>query len=428
MNFSDHQKRLWQSMIDYANVKDRLIMNLPGRQVPNKMMDRKEFLAYMIGLPALTTGAHAMSSSRPESRSESVSHEASSEVQNAKVAAFSDQVADDMGRALLGALNYLGDRLGLFKAMSGMEEFTLEQLVTASGCNARLLEEWLKAMVAARYVEYRPDRGQYRLPPEHAAVLADEESEFFLAGWIETIVPIVLATHDVMKAFQTGKPVTPDIFHPDLWEGIERGTAPLYRHQLVQNWLPAMPDVVRKLQMGGLAADVGCGAARGLISIAKAFPKAKVFGYDPYGPSIERARENARAAGVADRAEFVVGGAQDLPKRKFDLVSAFWVVHHMNQPVKDMTAIRRSLAKNGSFLIMEDNISANVLENATPWGRFVYACSTLYCLHDSMANNGAGLGTMAEPQAQKLAQQAGFGQFRRLPIEDPVIALYELKA
>jgi ubiquinone/menaquinone biosynthesis C-methylase UbiE len=189
-----------------------------------------------------------------------------------------------------------------------------------------------------------------------------------------------------------------------------------------------MPDVVRKLQMGGSAADVGCGAARGLISIAKAFPKAKVFGYDPYGPSIERARENARAAGVADRAEFVVGGAQDLPERKFDLVSAFWVVHHMNQPVKDMTAIRRSLGKNGSFLIMEDNISANVLENATPWGRFVYSCSTLYCLHDSMANNGAGLGTLAEPQAQKLAQQAGFGQFRRLPIEDPVIALYELKA
>jgi SAM-dependent methyltransferase len=412
----------------YANAKDRLTKNLPGRHVPNKMMDRKEFLAYMVGLPALTTGAYAMSSSRPESRGESVSHEASGDVQNAKVAAFSDQVADDMGRALLGALNYLGDRLGLFKTMSEMEEFTLEQLVTASGCNARLLEEWLKAMVAARYVEYRPDRGQYRLAPEHAAVLADEESPFFLAGWIETIVPMVLATPEVMKAFQTGKPITPDIFHPDMWEGIERGTAPLYRHQLVQNWLPAMPDVVRKLQMGGSVVDVGCGGARGVISIAKAFPKAKVFGYDPYGPSIERARENARAAGVADRAEFVVGGAQDLPERKFDLVSAFWVVHHMNQPVKDMTAIRHSLAKDGSFLIMEDNISANVLENATPWGRFVYACSTLYCLHDSMANNGAGLGTLAEPQAQKPAQQAGFGQFRRLPIEDPVIALYELKA
>ncbi len=162
-------------MNHYANAKDRLTTNLLGRSAPKKTMDRKQFLAYMIGLPALTTGAYAMSSSRIESRSESVSREASGNVQNAKVAAFSDQVADDMARALLGALNYLGDRLGLFKTMSEMEEFTLEQLATASGCNTRLLEEWLKAMVAARYVEYRPDRGLYRLPPEHAAVLANEE-------------------------------------------------------------------------------------------------------------------------------------------------------------------------------------------------------------------------------------------------------------
>ncbi|MCH7629786.1 MAG: hypothetical protein IH997_13920 [Proteobacteria bacterium] len=92
---------------------------------------------------------------------------------------------------------------------------------------------------------------------------------------LETTVPNVMATHKVMDAFRTGVPITPDVFHPNLWEGSERASAPLYKHHLVQQWLPSMPNVVRRLEAGGSAADVGCGAGRASITIAKAFPKAK---------------------------------------------------------------------------------------------------------------------------------------------------------
>jgi hypothetical protein len=55
--------------------------------------------------------------------------------------------------------------------------------------------------------------------------------------------------------------------------------------------------------------------------------------------------------------------------------------------------------------------------------------STLYCLTISLANGGAGIGAvMGEPEARKLARQAGFSDFRRLAIEDPFSALYELRA
>ena len=63
---------------------------------------------------------------------------------------------------------------------------------------------------------------------------------------------------------------------PDMYEAIERLTAPWYKHNLVQTWIPAMPDVQEKLQAGGSACDVGCGSGRAPITIAKAFAGADV--------------------------------------------------------------------------------------------------------------------------------------------------------
>jgi hypothetical protein len=46
----------------------------------------------------------------------------------------------------------------------------------------------------------------------------------------------------------------------------------------------------------------------------------------------------------------------------------------------------------------------------------------------SLAHDGAGIGAaMGEPKARELATQAGFREFRRLPIDDPFSLLYELR-
>ena len=283
-------------------------------------------------------------------------------------------------------------------------------------------------MVAAEYVTYDPGTRRYHLPPEHAEVLADEESPFFCAGFLQSTIPLVMAVHEVARAFKTGQLVTPEMFHTDLWEGIERSSAPGFKHQLVQRWLRAMPEVTRRLEAGGSAADVGCGGGLATITIAKAFPKATAVGYDVHRPSIKRAEGNARASGVADRAKFIVGGTGDLPPGGFDLITSFYVVHHFSDPVAELTAIRRALKDGGAYLIMEDNISQNVLDNVRPWSLSLYGASLMHCLHDSLADHGAGLGAeVSESRLRRLARDAGFTRFRRLPLNDPYIALYEVK-
>ena len=395
---------------------------MKGGQIRRNRFPAAMIIALVLGAAICQT---ACNSRQPESVE--LSNIETQPVDRDKTAIFAEKVSEDVGKTMFGALSYIGDRLGLFKTMASMDSFTAEELAEAAGCNKRLVEEWLKAMVSHQYVFYDSSDKRFVFPPEHAAVLADEESPFFGGGGIEYALPAVLATHNVMEAFKTGIPITPDVFHPDIWEGIERWSTPMYRHQLVQRWIPLMPDVLEKLQDGALVADVGCGGGRALITIASAFPNSRMQGFDVYAPSIERARTNAREASIEGRVEFFVGGTSDLSEGQYDLITNFWVLHHYSHPVEEMKAIRQALAPNGSYFIMEDRLSSEPNSNITTAARVAYGSSTLACLHDSMADNGVGLGTCNEQDVRELARQAGFGYVRLLPLDDPYIALYQLK-
>ena len=198
----------------------------------NGLILRKEFLCALIGAPM--AGAVSWPVARGTYGAEQTDTAGIVEDSGDKTAAFADRVVDDVGRTMLGALSYIGDRLGLFKSMAAIGRFTAQDLAEASGYNPRLLEEWLKGMVSIGYVLCDSRGKRFHFPPEHAAVLADEDSPYFKGGMVEYATAAVLASHKVMEAFRTGVPITPDVFHTDYWEAIERWGAPDYRHRLVQ--------------------------------------------------------------------------------------------------------------------------------------------------------------------------------------------------
>ncbi len=343
-----------------------------------------------------------------------------------KVEKFVEKAVNDIGTALRGGLCYIGDKLRIFKAMGTTGPVTVEELAAHTGLNARYLREWLGAMVTAEYIEYNPETDRYFLPPEHAAPLADDTFPFFLGGFMEMVVPAVSVAPQVAEAFRTGKGVDQNKYPAEMFESIERGTGPWYRNQLVQNWLPAMPQVIEALEAGGSALDVGCGSGRAAITLSNAFPRARVFGYDYHVPSLERAIANADAEGA--NVTFEVVDCVNLPAQQFDFVSTFDVVHDAIDPVGLMSSIRRALKPTGTFLMLEMRCSPRLEENVNPVGRFLYAISTLYCMTTSLAHEGLGIGAaMGEPKARELASQAGFREFRRLPLEDPFSMLYALR-
>lgn len=350
-------------------------------------------------------------------------------VDRAKVEQFSARIMEDYGNTLRGAMLYIGDQLGLFKALAQTGSVTLEELAQHTDLNARYLREWLGSMVTGNYVSYDAQTRRYRMPAEFAPVLADEDSPYFAGGIIQLSVPFVSMAPQVIEAFRHGGGAPEEAYPVETWEGMERMTMPWYKHFLVQHWIPSLSGVKEKLEAGGTVLDFGCGSGLAAITMAKAFPKAEILGCDFHLPSIERARANARAAGLGDRVRFEVNDSDALAGKKFDLVTTFVVIHDAADPQQMMKDLRTSTADDGTYLMVELNLSEELHENMNLFGRVMYPQSTLYCMTCSLSHGGAGLGAfMGETRARDMAKAAGFSRFRKVPSDRPPLpALFELR-
>ena len=75
---------------------------------------------------------------------------------------------------------HIGDRLGLYRALADGGALTADELAAAAGIHPRYAREWLNAQSAAGYLTYHRASETYELTPEHAQVLADEDSACFV--------------------------------------------------------------------------------------------------------------------------------------------------------------------------------------------------------------------------------------------------------
>lgn len=353
---------------------------------------------------------------------------AQQQLSSEKMQAFGMRILNDTAAAVRAGLNYIGDRLGIFKALASSGPITLEALSAKTNLNPRYLQEWLCALSAAEYLEYDAKNRTYFLPPEHALFLADENSPEYCGGALHMPVPLLSLAPEVMKAFRVGGGVHQHEHHAEMAEAIERFTLPFFTSYLTQQWLPSMPEVQKKLLEGCRVADVGCGGGQAVIAMGRAYPNSKIYGFDHHAPAIERAITNARTAGVTN-VFFSCSAAETMSEeQKFDLVTTFDVIHDMADPVGGLKAIKGLLAKDGTYLMLEMNASDKLEENINPLGALLYSVSTLYCMTVSLAENGVGIGAcMGEPKARQLTEQVGFGSFRKLPIEHVWSVLYEVR-
>src|SRR3954470_1504780 len=230
---------------------------------------------------------------------------------DAKLEAFVHQAVVDMGAAISGLLLHIGDRLGLYQAMAGAGPITSAELAARTGTAERYVREWLGNQTAGGYVEYDPDTSTYELPPEHAMVLANENSPVFLPGAFESIASTYADADMFIDAFRTGRGVGWHEHDDRLFSGVLRLFRPGYAAHLVSAWLPALDGVMDKLQSGASVADVGCGLGASTIIMAQACGGSTFYGADNHEASITAARKAAAEAGVAQRTRFETASAHE---------------------------------------------------------------------------------------------------------------------
>ena len=344
-----------------------------------------------------------------------------------KVQELNQRVMLDAGGAFTVALCYIGDRLGLFRAMADGRPVTSDELARRTNLNERYVREWLKGLVAAEYVEYRGESNHYFLTPEQAAVLADENSLAFACGAFQLAIPLMLRVPRLMEVFRKGGGLSYDELGHEIAEGVDRLHRPAFTYLLAQQWLPAVPGLKERLEAGASVLDVGCGLGRSSVAMGLAYSRSAVVGLDPDLYSVERARSLAREH-KAENVEFLCSPLERLRQRDFDLILAIDCVHDMADPAGALQWIRGALKGDGLFLWVEPTGSRDPVENRNPAGKMRSTLSPLFCLTVSLAEGGAGLGTIiGEAGARELAQQAGFSVFQRVPIDNPLQQFFLLQ-
>lgn len=338
------------------------------------------------------------------------------------------KLSGDAAAAAGGLSVAIGDRLNLYAAMSGAGPLTAQELAERTGLVERYVEEWLAVQAGLEYVTYDPATQRFTLPDEHAAVLADENSETFLAGVFPVLRSIYATEEDLITAFQVGGGVGWGEHSDPLYRGTARLFRPGYRANIVEGWLPALDGVVEKMRSGARVADLGCGFGYSTIMMADAFPKSTFVGIDYHAPSLDAAGKAAADAGVADRVSFEVAGAANFRGSGFDLVTCYDCLHDMGDPEGVARRVRAALAADGTWMLVEPATSGRLEENFHPIGRFFLAASLTICLPSAMAQHGSrALGNHAgEDALREIVQAAGFSRWRRVA-DSPINAVYEAR-
>ncbi len=349
--------------------------------------------------------------------------------------AFMNKIIGDLSGAVVSIMCTIGDRLNLFKRLAAQGPATSHELAERTNLNERYVREWLSVLACAGYLSQDEESKRFRLPPEHAPVLAGEGGPIFMGGVYQHLPGLFRPLDKILQAFQQGGGVSQDSYDDDFRKGMERISAGWFDNLLVPIWIAALPQVKTKLEQGAKVADIGCGSGRALIKLAQEFPNSTFTGYDIFGPAVTQAIENAREAGVSERAQFVRRDVKEGLLEQYDLITAFDVLHDIANLQAVLQSIRQGIRQrphypsDGTFLLLEINSAESLGANAGPVGTILYGTSVMYCLPTAIANGAEGLGTLGMPESKvrSLCGAAGFTIIRRLPFDNPFNVLYEIK-
>jgi len=367
-----------------------------------------------------------------------MTQQAQNAINQNKIRQFMNKAVVDIAGSSTAMLVIIGERLGLYRAMAQANSLvSVQELADKTGTVERLVREWLANQVASGYIEYDPSSRKYRLPPEHALILADENSSVYLQGIYKAIKSYFMDEEEFLKMFRGERTLSWMDHNPFMAEGFAEFFKSGYIGNLINSWIPAVDNgsVIQKLRKGAKVADIGCGFGITTLMMAKTYLNSTFTGFDFHKESIEKAREYAKKE-KTDNVKFEVSSASEFPGSGYDFVTFFDCLHDMGDPVGALTHTRNAIKKNevdgdssnsGTCMIVEPFAHNELENNVNPIASTFYAASTLICVPNSLAFNGPALGAQAgENRIKDVAMKSGFSHYKRV-LQTPLNIVYEAK-
>lgn len=217
-----------------------------------------------------------------------------------KAERFADRLFEAAGHTMETFGVYLGDRLGLYRALSEGEPKTASELAAESKTHPRYAREWCEYQAVIGVLDADDPRApaedrRFSLPAEHAAALVDPDSPFSVAPLSRFVAAMGPTLPKLIEAFRSGGGVSWGDLGPDAIESQGDFNRPWLRTDLTGRYLPSVANVHGRLDAGARVADIACGVGWAGIAIARAYPKAVVVGSIPTRPrSTSRASSQSR--------------------------------------------------------------------------------------------------------------------------------------
>jgi SAM-dependent methyltransferase len=328
------------------------------------------------------------------------------------VDSFADRLINMLNEGALSLMISIGHRTGLFDTLAELPPARVEEIAHHSGLEPRYIREWLAALVSGNILHYEPEEQRYHLPKAHAALLTRAAAPDNIAVFAQYIGLLAQVEDRIVECFRSGGGVGYE-HYPRFHEVMAEDSGQTVLAGLDDHILPLIADVIPGLERGIQVLDVGCGRGRALIHLAKRYPNSRFWGYELSGEAVEEAVRLAREQGLDNlcfEQRDLAGFDRTAPVATFDLVTAFDAIHDQKTPQAVLDGIFHCLKPGGTFLMQDIRASSRLENNLThPIAPLLYTISTMHCMTVSLAQGGAGLGTMwGEELAKEMLGKAGF--------------------
>jgi 2-polyprenyl-3-methyl-5-hydroxy-6-metoxy-1,4-benzoquinol methylase len=342
-----------------------------------------------------------------------------------KAEQFADKVFQIVNGGTLSLMISIGHRTGLFDCMKDMKPAGFEAIAAKANLHPRYVKEWLGAMVTGGIVEYDEFSDNYHLPAEHAASLTRSAGADNIGVFSQYISVLGSVEDDIIKCFYKGGGVPYEKYHR-FHDVMAEDSALSVLSSIFDYILPLIPGISKKLEQGISVLDIGCGSGRAVNMLAEAFPKSNFLGLDLCEEPILKARKESDEKENTNTWFEVMDLTAYKSETKYDLITAFDVIHDQARPDKVLKMVYETLKDDGVFLMQDIDGSSNVSENKNhPLGSMLYSISTMHCMTVSLAQGGMGLGTMwGVDTAEKMLREAGFTKIEVYRLEHDIQNAY----